>query len=139
MIHSIVCTVLCCTVTFCVRHKERSDRTVQLLLLFRRQTYLQIFMALFRRFRVCFVLFVRPADFLHRFIVLSRVIIQILQDNWRPSYDFMNFASSHRSIDEERRRLRIGRGVMEDGSGRPTSYRTGSTQMISLRISIFLL
>ena len=33
--------------------------------------YLRTLVALFRLFRVCFVLCVRPADFLHRFIVLS--------------------------------------------------------------------
>jgi len=62
------------------------------------------------------------------------IVPRVLQDNWRPSCDLRNFASSHG--EKERRRLgpRIGKGVME-----PRHPKTGSAQVISLRISMSLL
>ena len=42
----------------------------------------RILVTLFHRFRDLFGLFVHLADFLHRFVILSRVIVpRILQDN----------------------------------------------------------
>ena len=78
--------------------------------------YLRTLVALFHRFRVCFVLFVRPTDFLHH-LSFFRTLSYHEFCNWRLPYDLVNFVSSHRIIDEERRQLepRIGRGEMEDG------------------------
>jgi len=72
-----------------------------------------------------FCLFVRPADFLHRFIVISCAslpwVYRIIGD---PPCNLVNFMSSHRIIDEncqdqesEEERLRT------DWSERPVSYK----------------
>jgi len=56
--------------------------------------------------------------------------------------DFVNFASSHRIIDEERKGQDRELGeewFRTKWPGRPASYKMGSTQVTSLRISIFLL
>ena len=57
-------------------------------------------------------------------------VLRVLQDNWRLLYNLMNFASSHRTIDEERKWLEE-EWWRTNRLRRPVSYRTDSTQMIS--------
>jgi len=89
------------------------------------------------RFRVCSVLFVRPADFLRRFIILSCVLFRIIGDLLVTLWILHRLTEMKR--EDGRDRDSEEKWWRTDRPGCPTSYRTGSMQVISLRISIFLL
>ena len=69
----------------------------------------------------------RPTDFLYQSTVSLRYCIQVYKIIGDPSCDFVNFASSHQTIEEERKLsgLRIRDGASEDGLAGASSILDG--------------